>query len=256
MLRCVIALLLVVAAGFAQVDGGAAYAAFLSWRKAPENGALPWAVATERYRAKLVADGVPPAEAGKILSVIASRDEGVFYDSIYGDTGAGFLRTANPLLMEAVKGRKPGRALDVGMGQGRNAVYLAKLGWDVTGFDTSAAGLAQARMAGVKLNAVLASDEEFDFGVGQWDLIALIYPLEKRSVYRIREALRPGGLVVVECAHKEAGGAPFEYDTNELLRIFEGFVIRKYEDVVAEHEWARKPLRLVRLVAEKARAGE
>ena len=236
MLRLVICLLLFVAALFAQVDGGEAYAAFVTWRKVPANGALPWAAATERYRAKLVADGVPPGEADKILSVIASRDEGVFYDSIYGDTRAGFSRAPNALLVEAVKGRKPGRALDVAMGQGRNAVYLAKLGWDVTGFDTSAAGLAQARSAGVKLNAVLASDEEFDFGVARWDLIALLYPIEKRSVYRIREALRPGGMVVVECSHKEAGGAPFEYDTNELLRIFDGFVIRKYEDVVAEHE--------------------
>ena len=50
------------------------------------------------------------------------------------------------------------RALDVGMGQGRNALALARLGWEVTGFDVSAVGLAQARAAataqGVTINAV------------------------------------------------------------------------------------------------------
>ncbi len=44
-----------------------------------------------------------------------------------------------------VEGRNPGRALDIGMGQGRNAVYLATQGWDVTGFDPSSEGVRIAR---------------------------------------------------------------------------------------------------------------
>ena len=131
------------------------------------------------------------------------------------------------------------------MGRGRNAVDLAQQGWDVTGFDTSKVGSAEAPKAavrsGVKIRTVLAPDEEFDFRTEQWDLIAIIYPIDKRRVYRVRQALRNGGIVVVECSHKESANAPFEYDTNELLQ----------EDVVAEHEWARKQLRLVRLIAEK-----
>jgi 2-polyprenyl-3-methyl-5-hydroxy-6-metoxy-1,4-benzoquinol methylase len=39
-----------------------------------------------------------------------------------------------------VEARKPGRALDIGMGQGRNSVFLALKGWDVTGFDISDEG--------------------------------------------------------------------------------------------------------------------
>ena len=50
----------------------------------------------------------------------------------------------NKFLAEAVKGRTPGKALDIGMGQGRNAVFLAQHGWDVTGVDTSAEGVRQA----------------------------------------------------------------------------------------------------------------
>ena len=64
------------------------------------------------------------------------------------------------------------------MGQGRNAIYLAKQGWRVTGFDVSKAGLVEAqrlaKLAGVSIQTVLASDEEFDFRTEQWDLVAIL----------------------------------------------------------------------------------
>ena len=77
------------------------------------------------------------------------------------------------------EGRKPGRALDVGMGQGRNAIYLAQQGWDVSGFDPAdkAVALAQqeAKRLGVSLRTQIVGDDEFDFGRNQWDLIVLSY---------------------------------------------------------------------------------
>ena len=82
-------------------------------------------------------------------------------------------------------------------------------------------------------------------------MIALLYPKEKRSIYRVRAALKAGGIVVVEYTHKENTGAPFEYDSNELPKIFEGFRILKYEAGESMHEWMRKELRLVRLIARK-----
>jgi SAM-dependent methyltransferase len=232
-----------------------AYDAFLKWQKEPENRQLKWDAATAKYHAKLIADGMEPAQADKALSIIASRDEAVLYDPIFRGETPQYLATPNRLLTEAVRNRKPGKALDVGMGQGRNTIHLAKLGWQVTGFDVSKAGLDQAQKlaakGGVKIQTIQVSDEEFDFGTNPWDLIAIIYPIEKRSIHRVRQALKPGGIVVVECGHKESGDAPFEYDSKELLKIFDGFRILKYEEVVAEHEWARKELRLVRLVAQK-----
>lgn len=237
-----------------QIDGEAAYANFLRWRAVPENARLTWQAATERYAAKLTADGMAPSEARQTMSIIASRDEAVLYDPVYAGKSPS-PQTPTALLVEAVKGRRPGKALDVGMGQGRNAIFMARHGWDVTGFDVSKTGIAAAQRhamaAGVKLNALVLSDEEFPFGQAQWDLIAIIYPIEKRSVFRVRDALRPGGIIVVECGHKDGKDSPFEYDTNELLRIFEGFRIRKYEDTAGAHEWMRKEMRLVRLIAEK-----
>jgi hypothetical protein len=109
----------------------------------------------------------------------------------------------------------------------------------------------QAKARGVTIQTVHSSDEDFDFGESRWDLIANLYAMEKRSVQRARIALKPGGLVVVEAGHKSASGAPFEYDSNELLRIFDGFRILKYEESVGIADWSKKPIRLVRLIAEK-----
>src|SRR6266480_1077146 len=85
-----------------------------------------------------------------------------------------FNRRPNAFLMECVHNRRPGKALDVGMGSGRNALYLASHGWDVTGFDIADVGVVQARKKakklGVRLNAIVKSDTDFDFGTNQWDL--------------------------------------------------------------------------------------
>jgi SAM-dependent methyltransferase len=227
---------------------------FLTWWKEPPNAALKWDAAIEKYRGKLRAEGLSESDTAKTISIISARDEGTFYDRIFAEAPK-FKTTPSALLVEAVRSLPPGKALDVGMGQGRNSIYLAQKGWDVTGFDVSKVGLTEAQRlaaaAGIKIHAILASDEEFDFGVSRWDLIAILYPIEKRSVYRVRTALKPGGIVVVECSHKEAANAPFEFETNELLKIFDGFRILKYEDATGMHEWTGKEVRMVRLIAQK-----
>src|SRR5262245_23981246 len=48
-------------------------------------------------------------------------------------------------LVEGPDALRPGRALDLGCGTGRNSVYLAQHGWDVTGIDLVEATIAQAR---------------------------------------------------------------------------------------------------------------
>ncbi len=163
----------------------------------------------------------------------------------------------NALLVAAVDGVPAGKALDVGMGQGRNSLFLAGKGWEVTGFDVAGVGLQKAKEqaagAGLTITTVLASDEEFDFGRDRWDPIAIIYALAKRSVHRVRDALKPGALVVVEAGQIDTSGAPFEYQSNELLEIFRGFRILKYEDTTGKYDWGPETIRHVRLVAQKPR---
>jgi methylase of polypeptide subunit release factors len=57
----------------------------------------------------------------------------------------------NAFLVEMVTGRTPGRALEVAMGQGRNALWLAQQGWDVTGFDIADKAIAVANEDAAKL---------------------------------------------------------------------------------------------------------
>jgi SAM-dependent methyltransferase len=212
-----------------------------------------------RFQTKLRADGLSETDIASALEALRRGlivEEGEFYDGIY-ETGPNFNSAPNKLLVAAIEGRAVGKALDAGMGQGRNALLLAERGWQVTGFDPSKVGLDLARRAasaaGLHIDTVQAGAEYFDFGEQRWDLIAIIYPIEKVSVHRAREALRPGGLIVVEAPHKETSPQDHHYESNELLEIFRGFRILKYEDTTAVADWGLEPIRLVRLVAEKPR---
>ena len=93
--------------------------------------------------------------------MMSTRTDGwrVMFNNVYSNPNPAFNINPNALLMAAVEGRRPGRALDIGIGQGRNAVYLALKGWDVTGIDISDEGLrvanSNAQRAGVMLTTVL-----------------------------------------------------------------------------------------------------
>ena len=86
----------------------------------------------------------------------------------------GFKHEPNQLLIDSVRGVTPGAALDVAMGQGRNALYLASQGWKVTGVDISDEGIAQARAEADKRSLSLATIRQdadaFDYGTERWDL--------------------------------------------------------------------------------------
>ena len=161
----------------------------------------------------------------------------------------------NAFLVEMVRGRKPGRALDVGMGQGRNALWLAQQGWETTGYDPAeqAVGLAKetAAKVNVKLNTVVATDKQFDMGVAKWDLILLSYVEIRENADNVIRALAPGGIVVAEYFHRDGANAPGGFADNELARLFQGLRILRYEDTEATADFGMQKSRLVRLCAEK-----
>ena len=173
-----------------------------------------------------------------------------FWDGVYSQNSRIFSHQPTELLKWAVKDRTPGKALDVGMGQGRNSIFLARQGWDVTGFDPSAEGIRQARAAAeefqVRLNALVAREEDFDFGQKKWDLIVMTYVrlVNGKDAARIQRALRPGGIFVYE---NNNTGVP-----NDLLRAFLGFRVLHFEDTDAYTDWhPEKKQRVERLVAER-----
>ena len=97
---------------------------------------------------------------------------------------------------------KGGRALDIAMGTGRNALYLASLGFQVTGVDLSAVAVEKCRQKaerlGLSIDALVADLEHYPLPTGECDLIVNFYYLQRSLAPRIVAALKPGGVLVFE----------------------------------------------------------
>jgi len=258
----------------AQVPQGdeAAWQAFMAWFKsAPPVRTNPFAA----YAASLKAAGAPESEArrqvGVLMAMLRERSDWVelYYDKIYtipltGDPASdGFTTDPSAIVVEAVKGLAPGTALDAGMGQGRNAVYLARQGWRVTGFDVSAEALKAARAnaasAGVQLETVKASYADFDYGTARWDVIVLVFawaPVDDPAfLARLRTSLRPGGRIVFEHFTDDPANprpaAMHALKPGQFRGLLADFRLDRYEEVLDLGDWGGPDSQLVRAVAVK-----
>ena len=181
-----------------------------------------------------------------------------FFNALYKHPMGYFSKDPNTLLVETVSSLKPGKALDVAMGEGRNAIWLATKGWDVTGFDISDEALRQAveraRRAGVTINTVQAASENFDYGHDKWDLIVMSYafaPIQDAGyVARLRDSLKPGGLLVFEHYQRTSASVPGTLSRGQAKETFREFKILRCEESAMRGDWVfRLKLPLVRLVA-------
>ncbi|WP_163714361.1 class I SAM-dependent methyltransferase [Mangrovibacterium lignilyticum] len=118
----------------------------------------------------------------------------------------------NEFVKQELQTLKPGKILFPGEGEGRNAVYAAQLGWDVTAFDSSSEGKAKAeRLAKSKNVAIdyqLAAYHEANFAAESFDALVLIYthvPAAMRREYhqKFLSFLKPGGYLLAEAFSKE-----------------------------------------------------
>ncbi|MGH9265536.1 MAG: class I SAM-dependent methyltransferase [Acidimicrobiales bacterium] len=114
----------------------------------------------------------------------------------------------NPFLSGEIGDRPPGRALDLGAGEGRTTLWLAERGWQVTAVDFSDVALDRGRRrvdaAGVagSVEWVCAYLVDFDPGGATYDLVLLMFvhlpATERRRLLRLAAAtLAPGGVVLV-----------------------------------------------------------
>ncbi len=247
---------------------------FESWLKTQPLDTDPFAA----YEAKLRSDGVSSEEIQKRLKVIldlypdratevrpaATR---AFFDRLFSRPAAASNTTPSALVVEAIKTLTPGTALDVGMGDGRNSIYLARQGWTVTGYDISTEALAaaqrNAQKAGVRITAVEASHDSFDFGVNRWDLIVMTFAwapvADSGFISRLRRSLRAGGIVVYENfvaePNEQISESVHALDSNEAPKVFAGFRILRCEETVTKGDWGGpNGDRLVRLIARKRQA--
>ncbi len=108
----------------------------------------------------------------------------------------------NQLFADVAGDYAPGRALDLGCGEGRNALHLAECGWEVTGIDYAEQGIEKARQLaahrGVKVNWIVADAGEVTLEPQSFDLVAVIFlhTSARERDHWLREAanaVAPGG---------------------------------------------------------------
>ena len=204
-----------------------------------------------------------PQDGGESESVKVRWNERYDRDMyIYGKEPAAFLK-------QKIGGLKQGKALVLAMGEGRNAVYLAQNGFDVTGVDISDVAIEKtnrlAEERSTTVNAVVADLTDYDMGEAQFDLITKFYYYEPSIFPQIIDALKPGGMFILEqfsidhLKYRETSSfGPRNPDylikPNELLEHFTSLRILYYEDTVVELDEGmhKGTAAVIRLIAQKA----
>ena len=186
-----------------------------------------------------------------VLSLsFAGEQDKIFWDKkyeteayIFGKEPVGFLRDHIDLLPR-------GKALDIAMGEGRNAVFLAKNGFDVDGCDISEIAVKKAldlaKENNVKIHTFVADLETYKLPQNTYDVIACFYYLQRDLVPQMKEALKPGGMIIYETYTIENLELGFEgpknkdylLKPNELLDLFKDFKIIYYRELVLNNKKA------------------
>lgn len=163
----------------------------------------------------------------------------------------------DPALVELVGSLAPGKALDLGCGPGRNSIWLARHGWEVTGVDASLVGLAQAHQraieAGVTIDTIHADLLAWEPPSGRFDLVVvanvhLIEPQRSRLFATASDAVAPGGHLFVVGHHLDDLGRtgppdPARLYTEQRLRhAFPTLVVERLERHQRHVGHGEKPL--------------
>lgn len=150
----------------------------------------------------------------------------------------------------------PGKLLLPAEGEGRNAVYAARQGWEVSAFDLSEAGQQKAEQLaqrhGVQIDYQVAEFSELHFAPASFDAIGLVFahfPADKKAAYfqQLVPYLRPGGRMIVEVFSKNnlryraqnprIGGPPdleTLFSVEEIQQIFPSLTVVELAEVEVE----------------------
>ena len=134
----------------------------------------------------------------------------------------------------------PGKALDVATGKGRNALFLATRGFQVTAIDISAVGLEEGRKR-ARENSLLIAWQQADLdnlelAAAAYDLIVNINYLHRSLIPQIKRAVKNGGHVLFDTylIDQQAIGHPknpnYLLSHNELLDHFRDFRVLLYRE--------------------------
>ncbi|MEZ2584675.1 tellurite resistance methyltransferase TehB [Kluyvera intermedia] len=174
---------------------------------------------------------------------MTTRDENYFTEK-YGMT-----RTHSDVVHAATL-IKPGRTLDLGCGNGRNSLYLAANGYDVTAWDKNAMsiknllsirdseGLENLQAEVKDLNA-LSFDGEYDFILSTVVMMFLEAKTIPGLIANMQRCTKPGGYNLIVAAMDTDDfpctvGFPFAFKAGELKNYYEGWDLLKYNEDVGE----------------------
>lgn len=178
------------------------------------------------------------------------------WDERYSQSEYAYGEAPNNFLQRELDTLAPGKILFPAEGEGRNAVYAAKKGWQVTAFDISTEGQKKALQLASKHKVAIRYDvgalETLALTENEFDAIALIYahfPADIKSSYhkQLTRFLRKGGIVIFEAfskkhidyiAKNEKVGGPRDiaslFSIEEIRSDFSDFDILTLEEVEIE----------------------
>lgn len=171
--------------------------------------------------------------------------EALKWDSRYKSTEYVYGTEPNEFIKEITTKLKKEKLLAVAEGEGRNAVYLASLGFKVSAWDISEEGLKKCQALAAE-KKVKVTTEKIDLTAVEWPhekwdsiigVFTHFYPQDRQNIFiGIRDALRSGGTAAFELYSKEqlqygTGGpktADLLYSPQEILQFFRSFRIRHF----------------------------
>lgn len=182
-----------------------------------------------------------------------------FYDNLYSKNSNVFgSGKVEPIIEQIPTIVSSGTVLDVGAGQGRNALFLAKRGFNVTASDISEIGLEQlkeqAQEEGVEIATKLASIDDIDQELEQYDVILINFTLHhlkeshaRKIIDMYKEETKPGALHVISTFTSQGdfyempqNKEMFYSEPGELKTLYKDWEIIEYREEVRKTNATRE----------------
>jgi len=160
------------------------------------------------------------------------------WDKKYSTEAYIFGKEPVPFLKQNVHLLPKGKALDIAIGEGRNGVFLATQGFEVVGLDISEKGLAKAhqlaKQNGVTIETRVVDLENHQLEKNAYDVILLMYYMQRDLWPQIADALKPGGMAIIETYNidhlkHQKFNPKWLLKSNELLGAFKDMKIIRYQ---------------------------
>ena len=188
----------------------------------------------------------------QLSGIKQSQDSKTQWDQKYARSSFIFGKSPAPFLAENYHYIPfEGTVLDMGMGEGRNAVFMAQKGYKVTGVDLSSVAVKKsyllAQEFGVKIKGVVASLKDYKIPPASFDAIICFYWVDRSMTEKIKTWLKPGGILIYEAhtvkekqrlKNRKVDQQSDNYlREQELLKLFSGMRVLKFEEPIHEKEF-------------------